>query len=259
MRWATIPWLLLGLAAAGCTSSATSVLDSAVERPRFADSDPQDFNGRTPHRHEVHGIDVSKWNGAVEWHSVRKSGVDFAFIKATEGGDRLDSGFHAYWQGARAAGIAHAPYHFFYFCTPADVQADWFIANVPKEAVHLPPVLDAEWNPTSKTCRLRPEPPAVRAELQRFLQRLHAHYGKRPIIYTTVDFHRENLEGHFPDHPFWVRAVAQHPSEIYPGRNWTFWQYTSTGTVPGVDGDTDINVFAGNRGAWRNWMASVSK
>lgn len=230
-----------------------------MDRPRFADSDPQDFNGRTPHRHEVHGIDVSKWNGAVEWHSVRKSGVDFAFIKATEGGDRLDSGFHAYWQGARAAGIAHAPYHFFYFCTPADVQADWFIANVPKEAVNLPPVLDAEWNPASKTCRLRPEPPVVRAELQRFLQRLHAHYGKRPIIYTTVDFHRENLEGHFSDHPFWVRAVAQHPSEIYPGRNWTFWQYTSTGTVPGVDGDTDINVFAGNRQAWRNWIASVSK
>ncbi len=95
--------------------------------------------------------------------------------------------------------------------------------------------------------------------MQRFMQRIEAHYGKRPIIYTSVDFHRENLEGAFKDHHFWVRAVAQHPSEIYPDRRWAFWQYTSTGVVPGIRGGTDINVFAGTQKNWQNWVTSVSK
>ncbi|MGL3605096.1 glycoside hydrolase family 25 protein [Rhizobium sp. G187] len=259
MRWLDALTLCLCLAAAGCTSGASDMMDGVGHPPRFQDTDPQDFAGRTPHRHDVHGIDLSKWNGDVDWTSVRKSGVSFAFMKATEGGDRLDARFHEYWRGARAAGVHYAPYHFFYFCTPADIQADWFIANVPKDAVMLPPVLDAEWNPTSKTCRFRPEPPVVRQEMQRFMDRIEAHYGKRPLIYTTVDFHRENLEGHFQNHLFWVRAVSQHPSEIYPARNWAFWQYTSTGVVPGIDVPTDINVFSGTQKNWNAWVASVSK
>ncbi|MGO7733789.1 GH25 family lysozyme, partial [Rhizobium johnstonii] len=54
--------------------------------------------------------------------------------------------FDEYWREARAAGIPHSPYHFYYFCSSADHQADWFIRNVPKEAMRLPPVLDVEWN-----------------------------------------------------------------------------------------------------------------
>ena len=123
----------------------------------------------------------------------------------------------------------------------------------------LPPVLDAEWNPASPTCRLRPPPDEVRAALQRFMDRLEAHYGKKPIIYTTVDFHRENLVGHFTGHPFWLRAVAEHPENIYTARKWTFWQYTSTGVVPGISGGTDINVFAGSAKNWNAWLASVSR
>jgi len=251
--------LSLAFLAAACSTTDDLVSTTAVVPPRFADKDPQDFGRRTPHHHHVHGIDVSKWNGEIDWPAVRRSGVAFAFIKATEGSDRLDSRFADYWRGAKAAGIAHAPYHFYYFCSTADAQADWFIANVPKEASMLPPVLDAEWNSASPTCRTRPPADEVRTAMQRFMDRIEAHYGKRPIIYTTVDFHRDNLVGHFGDYHFWLRSVAAHPENIYPARRWAFWQYTSTGVVPGVAGDTDINVFAGSHKNWNAWVATVSR
>ena len=260
MRWPTLTLLPVLAALGACTSGSYDLLETAsVKAPRFRDVDPQDFGSRTPHHHKVHGIDVSKWNGDVDWVKVRQSGVSFVFIKATEGKDRIDSRFDEYWREAGAAGLPHAPYHFYYFCSTADEQADWFIRNVPKASVRLPPVLDVEWNPSSPTCKLRPDKATVKAEMKRFMDRLEAHYGKRPIIYTSVDFHRDNLEGAFQDYHFWVRAVAQHPEEIYPDRRWAFWQYTSTGVIPGIKGETDINVFAGTEKNWKNWVAAVSK
>jgi len=93
--------------------------------------------------------------------------------------------------------------------------------------------------------------------MKRFMDRIEAHYGKRPIIYTSVDFHRDNLVGAFPNYHFWVRSVAAHPTKIYTDRKWAFWQYTATGVVPGVKGATDINVFAGNSKAWKTFIASA--
>jgi lysozyme len=127
---------------------------------------------------------VSRYQAPIDWATARANGVSFAFIKATEGGDRVDSGFVGHWRGAGAAGVARGAYHFFYFCTPAEVQARWFIANVPKERGMLPPVVDLEWNPQSPTCTYRPPPEVVRAEALTFMDLLERHYGQRPIIYT---------------------------------------------------------------------------
>ena len=251
--------LAASLLLSGCTVAAYDALSTeSIAKPRFGDNDPVNFGQRHPQLHDVHGIDVSKWNGEIDWPAARKSGVAFAFVKATEGKDRIDSAFERNWRGAAAAGLPHAPYHFYYFCSTADEQADWFIRNVPKAAVRLPPVLDAEWNHASPTCKLQPPPATVRASLQRFMDRIEAHYGKRPIIYTTVDFHRDNLVGHFDDYHFWVRSTAAHPEDIYASRTWAFWQYTATGVVPGVNGDTDNNVFAGTQKSWQAWVATVS-
>ncbi|WP_137130237.1 GH25 family lysozyme [Rhizobium sp. FY34] len=251
--------LLFGLLlVSGCTSTGDVLGSAAMRQTKFQDSDPQDFGARHPGHHDVHGIDVSKWNGQIDWQKVKQSGVAFAFIKATEGTDRIDPTFVTNWRNSAAAGVPHAPYHFYYFCSSADEQADWFIANVPKASMHLPPVLDAEWNSASPTCKTRPDAETVRRELQRFLDRIEAHYGKRPIIYTSVDFHRDNLVGHFGNYHFWVRSVAAHPEKVYVARRWAFWQYTATGIVPGIEGKTDINAFAGTEKSWRQWVATAS-
>jgi len=228
-----------------------------VAHLKYRDRDPQDFGSRPPGRYPVHGIDVSKWQGHIDWQAVKASGVEFAFIKATEGGDLLDSRFKRYTSDARAAGIPTGPYHFYFFCRSAAEQARWFIRNVPKSAAVLPPVLDMEWNHTSPSCKKRPSPAKVRKEMAIWLNMVERHFGRKPIIYTTIDFHRENIEGHFRDYTFWLRSVAAHPDDLYGDHPWHFWQYTGTGVIPGIEGNTDINVFAGDRSDWKKWLKDV--
>lgn len=257
----TILALSLAVSACGASRSRAPAPDPAAAaaqlsfatHPRFGDTDAFDWQGTAPAAFPVHGIDVSKYQGPIDWHLAHRSGVAFAYVKATEGGDHLDEMFAAHRAGARQAGVRWGAYHYFYFCRPAEEQARWFIRNVPRDAGALPHVLDMEWNPRSPTCTKRPDGADVRAEARKFLDILEGHYGKRPILYTTVDFYRDTGIGRLGGTQFWLRSVAGHPAETYGGARWTFWQYTGTGVVPGVQGPVDINVFGGTPDTWRQW------
>lgn len=226
-----------------------------VTTSNFDDSDPTDWPGRSPSRYPVHGIDLSRFQTGVDWATARSNGVNFAFIKATEGGDLLDPMFEAHWRGAGAAGVKRGAYHFFYHCRPAAEQARWFIRHVPRTPGALPPVLDLEWTPTSPTCTLRRDGATIRDEARIFLDILERHYGQRPLIYTTVDFFEDTELWKLSGVEFWLRSVADHPHGVYDGNRWSFWQYSSTGRVPGIAGPVDINVFAGSRQAWADWLS----
>ena len=209
------------------------------------------------HTMPIQGIDVSYWQGDIDWQKVGESGVHFAFIKATEGGDHFDPKFHENWHGAKRAGVARGAYHFMYWCRPAHEQVLWFMLNVPADSDALPPVLDLEWNSHSKTCPHSIPRDKALAKIKIMLEAMQAHSGKRPIIYTDPKFHREVLEGEFTDYHFWLRSVAAKPETIYRGRNWAFWQFTTTGRVPGIQGGVDRNSFYGSRAEWQrvlNWL-----
>lgn len=227
----------------------------SVIRPDFGDSDPVDFVGRKPARFAVHGIDAARFQDPADWPAARAAGVNFAFLKATEGGDLLDPMFGDHWRGAIRAGIPTGAYHFYYFCTPAEVQARWFIRNVPKVPGMLPPVLDLEWNPFSPTCTLRPDGAVVRREARIFLAALEAHYGQRPIIYTTPGFFSDTGIGKLRAAEFWLRSTAKPLAEAFPGQRWRFWQYSSTGLVPGFVNEVDLNLFNGSARDWADWLA----
>ncbi|MDO5605961.1 MAG: GH25 family lysozyme [Paracoccus sp. (in: a-proteobacteria)] len=220
--------------------------------PQLGDRAPHPWAGGHPYGHHVHGIDISRWQGAIDWNRVRASGVSFLFLKATEGGDHRDPEFPGYWRQSGQAGIPRGAYHYYYFCRSGAEQAAWFIRNVPRERNSLPPVLDLEWT-NSRTCPRRPGPAEVHREAMSFMSIVERHYGQRPIIYTTVDFYRDNNLRSWNEE-FWLRSVAGHPRIVYPGQRWTFWQYTGTGIVPGIQGDTDINAFAGSPAEWRAWL-----
>jgi len=252
--------LLLALAACGARAPDTPSRATAgpVTAPNFSDADPHIWDGRSPASYPVHGIDISRWQADVEWPTARANGVNFAFIKATEGGDILDPAFKTNWAGAAGAGVPRGAYHFYYWCRPADEQARWFIKHVPRNPGSLPPVLDMEWTPFSPTCTLRPAAAEVRAEAEIFLDALERHYGQRPLIYTTPDFFEDNQMWRLSGHAFWLRSTAAHPTDSYD-HPWTFWQYTGTGLVPGIKGKTDINVFAGSRQDWADWLAAQTR
>ncbi|MBQ0764908.1 MAG: glycoside hydrolase family 25 protein [Sulfitobacter litoralis] len=249
--------LLCSFALSACGAPQISVPLGDVTAANFGDRKPFDWPGQSPDRYAVHGIDVARFQDPLNWGEARVSGVNFAFIKATEGGDLLDPMFQNHWDGAGRAGVARGAYHFYYFCTTPEKQARWFIENVPKTAGMLPPVLDLEWNPFSPTCTLRPPADTVRRNAQTFLSILRAHYGQQPVVYTTPEFYAQNDMGRLRDVEFWLRSTAAHPSEKYPNERWTFWQYTSTGRVTGAQGDIDIdiNVYAGSPASWENWLS----
>ena len=213
------------------------------------------WSGRAPSDYPVHGIDASRFQGPIDWPVARAAGVSFAYLKATEGGDRVDAGFAGHWQGAARAGVPRGAYHFYYFCTPAEVQARWFIANVPQERGALPPVADLEWNPQSPTCTFRPAPEVVRSEARIFMDILERHYGQRPIIYTDPGFWERNELWRFAGEEVWLRATAAHPTDAYRVEGWSFWQYSATGLVPGVGGKVDVDAFGGSRAEWLAWLA----
>lgn len=240
---------LLGLQLAGCGSVPTAEVSAAATGDHPF---PTITHTVGHHAHPVHGIDVSKYQGTIDWQQVRAAGVSFAFIKATEGGDLLDSRFRENWEGARRAGIPRGAYHFTYWCRPMAEQIEWFKRNVPVEPDALPPVLDVEWNFQSPTCPRRVPVPLAQSKMREFLHAMERHYGKKPIIYADIKFHREVLaNGEFAEYTFWVRSVAAVPHERYPGRRWAFWQITATGRVAGISTPVDRNVFAGSHHQWQ--------
>src|SRR5271165_3592871 len=222
----------------GCGGGAGPVDVAGLDYPR-------------PHDYPVHGIDVSKFQGEIDWSKVADSGVKFAWIKASEGGDHADERFQANWEGAKAAGVPRGAYHFVYWCRSPMEEMAWFEQNAPVEPDALPPVLDVEATPTSKTCKRHLDQASAIAEMQVMLNEMERHYGKRPVIYTTVDFYQAILaDGAFLDYPIWVRSTKYHPAVRYGGRAWHLWQYQSDAWVPGIGTKVDRDAFYGTKEQW---------
>ncbi len=229
---------------------------NATKGLKYGDHDPVPIKGKQPKTFAIHGIDISRYNPAIDWAKAERAGIRFAFIKATEGQDDRDPSFAKWWSQAGKSRIQRSAYHFYYFCAGPENQAKNYINAVPKSQASLPPVLDVEWNPTSPTCKTRPPAAKVVADLQKWLTIVERHYGQKPIIYTTVDFYADNLSrGELPGYQYWLRSVKAEPRFIYKSRPWVFWQYTGTGSVPGIKGPVDINVFNGSQGKWQSWVA----
>jgi lysozyme len=212
----------------------------------------------TATRYAIHGIDISRWQGTIDWRSVRAAGTRFVFIKATEGGDHFDPRFRENWAGARAAGIPTGAYHFVYWCRPAHEQAQWFVQHIPQtnDNLTLPPILDVEWNGHSRTCPRKVSRETAIEKMRLMLRELEQHTGRRPIIYTDIPFHKDVIEGtaEFEGYPFWIRSTAARPEERYANRRWEFWQYTTTGRVPGITGNVDRNAFYGSEQEFQAWV-----
>ena len=98
---------------------------------------------------------------------------------------------------------------------------------------------------------------ATIADMKVMLDEMERHFGKRPIIYTSVDFYRAILAGGaFADYPIWVRSTKHNPAVPYGDRDWKFWQYRADGTVPGIEGYVDRNAFAGDQTQWQAFLGA---
>jgi lysozyme len=195
-----------------------------------------------PLHYDVIGVDVSRHQGPIDWRALAGSGVSFAYIKATEGETFRDANFAANWAEAAIAGVPRGAYHFFTQCRTGADQAQNFIATVPRDPQSLPHVVDAEH---MGPCRNGPAVADVVQEIEAFLVLVEAHYGRRPIIYTTFEFHDVYLKGRFTGERFWLRSILVPPQ--FGSRSWVIWQYHNRGRRRGITGEVDLNAFNGSR------------
>lgn len=190
--------------------------------------------------YSVHGIDVSHYQDEINWKKVATNGLDFGFVKATEGVSLRDSFFCSNWNGMREVGIRRGAYHFFRPSYSAHAQADHFIQLVEMETGDLAPVLDVEvLDGVSRVDLLK--------GMYIWLFRVEIAYGVKPIIYTNQTFYNRHLAGRFDDYPIWIARYNVWPPRIRGEAQWSFWQYGDRGRVPGINGHVDVNVFRGTK------------
>ena len=214
----------------------------------------------TPSRAEfpVWGVDVSHYQGSIDWEALAAQGVRFAFIKATEGSSHLDGCFQRNAQGAAAAGIPAGAYHFFSFESAGETQAENFLAALRGQPLALPCVVDFEFY--GDFFQHPPAVETVRAELHALLAALETATGQKPILYATARSYRMYLAGAFDGYPLWIRDVYLWPSLTMPGRDWLFWQYSDKGQLGGYAGEEeyiDLNVFNGSGEEFSRWLEGL--
>jgi lysozyme len=186
------------------------------------------------------GIDVSRYQGNIDWQRVKSAGISFVFVKATQGETYVDPMFKANIYGAKAAGLFVGAYHFLKASTAgaAVAEADNFIRAVISvggfSMLDFPPVVDVEDSANT--------PEAARA----WIQRMESVAGVKPIVYTYPSFIDFKLGDSLSDCPLWYADYSHYQPEDRGGwTEWTFLQYSEHGYVPGIDGPVDLDEFNG--------------
>lgn len=187
----------------------------------------------------VHGIDVSHHQKKILWDTVAAQQVHFAFVKATEGVNFSDSLFCFNWSEMKRVGIKRGAYHFYRPNSSPMLQAFNFNQWVEIETGDLPPVLDVEVLDGA-------DPLHLLSGLRTWLTLVEWRHCIKPIIYTNLKFYNTYLAGHFDDYPVWIARYNSSEPILASGRDWLFWQYGNRGTIAGIQGHVDFNVFKGD-------------
>lgn len=209
------------------------------------------FGIELPANYQMHGIDVSRYQNNIDWKAVRSMQdkqikISFAFIKATEGLDRVDVKFRQNWFRVKQISMPRGAYHFFISSKSGKAQAENFIETVSLHKGDLPPVLDIETANGASAID-------IQQRAKDWLTMIEHHYKIKPIIYTNIDFYENFLDGQFDDYPLWI---AHYYIKDKPriDRNWVFWQHNEKGRVNGVDAYVDFNVFNGDSLAFQKML-----
>jgi len=228
------------------------------------------------------GIDVSSWQGHILWDTlikVDRNNVSFAICR-TGDGITPDKNFIRNWTESKKVGLIRGSYHYFRADRDGKAQAD-LILKLLKDAggltvEDLPPAIDIEAGAAtnlpggvvSGTDKLSAD--VVVEESLEFLETLEKALGVTPIVYTGQAFHwwlsqaRPELAVKFTKYPLWVPSYTSIPiipadteGNLFPWPQWHIWQFTKSGTVPGIRGSVDLNKFRGTLEEFQAFVASL--
>lgn len=201
--------------------------------------------------YSIRGVDVSHYQGEIDWQELAAQDISFAYIKATEGTTYTDECFKKNWAAASETELAVGAYHFFSFSSPGKNQAEHFIEIVGSLSGKLIPAVDVEYYGSEQ-----PDKEAVIQELTDLLKTLEEMYDVKPVIYTTYTAYHDFIKGNFDEYPLWIRNVYFTPNLGLLGK-WSIWQYTDREILDGYSGEEryiDVDVFGGNEEEWKAWV-----
>ncbi|MDQ0090196.1 lysozyme [Paenibacillus anaericanus] len=201
------------------------------------------------------GIDVSHWQGQIDWQKVAATGISFVFIKATQ--NRMDKQFLENVKGAKAAGLLVGAYHYMddsvTTVDQAKSSAQVFYTAIQAaggtRVFDLPPVMDYESNKSNLNKA------TITLVAKTFLEEIYRLTGVKPMLYTYPSF-ISNFSG-LNSYPLWIArySATQIPVDASGWSRWTFWQYSDgsvggvlpngTRKVDGINGTVDLNEFDG--------------
>ena len=196
-------------------------------------------------KYPVRGIDISRHNGDIDFPAVADAGIEFVFIKASEGANHRDSLFRRNNREARLAGLKTGAYHFFRFDRDGVEQAVNLLEAVGDMPLDLGLVIDVEEAGNPKGV----PPETINERLLAMVEYLNM-VGKGVMIYTNVDGYYEYIADTLTGCPLWICGFRKNPINT----EWVFWQYNHHGKVNGIKGDVDLNTFYGNRKEWENYL-----
>lgn len=195
------------------------------------------------HKENTFGIDVSHYQGQVNWSNVTKIQdsfpISFVFVRATAGSVKQDRKFKVNWSGAKQKGFIRGAYHYYRPNENSILQANNFINTVKLKKGDLPPVLDIEDIPRIQSLD------NLKLGLRKWLEKVEAHYGVKPIIYSGESFYNDHLYKEFSEYTCWVANYNFYVENI--DEDWKFWQFTDKGSVRGIKEFVDVNIYNGDK------------
>jgi lysozyme len=192
------------------------------------------FVSLVSHAENLKGLDVSHYQGRINWKKVAENNISFAYVKASEGSSIKDKKYTRNIKAARQSGIRVGPYHYFSLCVGGKEQAENFIMAAQKFPNMLPPVVDIEY---AGNCPQRPSVTELEKEALLFSAEVKNAFNQEPIIYTKIDFYSHYLQSaKFSNYRYWVPVDAQINAKV------VIRQTDTNGSVPGIKTSVDLDV-----------------
>ncbi len=197
-------------------------------------------------KYPIRGIDISSHNGMINFEAVADDGIEFAFIKASEGGSIRDDNFRLNHSKATKAGLKVGAYHFFRFDVEGVTQALNFLNAVKDMPLDLGLAVDVEQPGNPKDVPTD----SIAERLDAMLGFLNLK-GYRVTLYTNRNGYYDYIDDDFRGLPLWICSFSDPPISA----DWSYWQFNHRGRVKGIRGDVDLNAFNGSRNDWYDYLS----
>lgn len=243
--------ILLGLLVVACQSNSK---DQVSPTKLAALNETSVEKDKIPQASFLKGVDVSHYQGKIDWTKLKSDQCYFAYAQATDGITFFDPMFSVNWTAMKANGIYRGAYHFF---EPEDdpiSQADSFMKAVGSVSQNdLPPMLDLEKMMKGISVE------AYQARVHKWLTYMEEKFNKKPIIYTNPSFANKYLnDSSFEPYTLWIAEYDVDAPEVpkaWSSKGWRIWQYNSKGKVNGISGNVDMDKFKGDVDMFKKLMS----